>query len=110
MQALIANKGKTAPDAPSDGVSVVTVTKNNAKGLAQTLQSLMPLRHPPAEVLVIDSLSDDATGSVIESHRGKLNIRHVRESDQGIYDAMNKGQRLARSAWLHYLNAGDEVW
>jgi glycosyltransferase involved in cell wall biosynthesis len=91
-------------------VSVITVTYNNAPGLHSTLASLAALSVPPSEVIVIDACSSDDTPAVIERHRGQLPIRFVSEPDAGIYDAMNKGQRLARSQLLHYLNAGDVVW
>jgi hypothetical protein len=91
-------------------VSVITVTYNNAPGLQATLASLARLAVRPSEVIIIDGRSSDGTTAVIESHRGQLPIRFVSEPDAGIYDAMNKGQRLANGHLLHYLNAGDMVW
>ena len=91
-------------------VSVITVTYNNAPGLRATLASLAKLSAPPLEVIVIDGRSSDDTPAVIENHRGQLPIHFVSEADAGIYDAMNKGQRLAKGHLVHYLNAGDVVW
>lgn len=90
--------------------SVITVTYNNAAGLAATLGSLSSLKRKPFEVIVIDGLSSDDTRGVVDRYRAALPIKFVSEPDQGIYDAMNKGQRLARGDLLHYLNAGDTVW
>lgn len=90
--------------------SVITVTYNNAAGLAATLGSLSSLKRKPFEVLVMDGLSSDDTRAVVDRYRPALPIRFVSERDQGIYDAMNKGQRLAQGDLLHYLNAGDTVW
>src|SRR5206468_3782550 len=47
---------------------------------------------------------------VIDRFNRTLAIRHVNEADDGIYDAMNKGQALVRGSFVHYLNAGDTVW
>lgn len=91
-------------------VSVVTVTFNNASGLAATLGSLAALRDPPFEVIVVDGGSSDATAEVVEGFRGRLALRFVSEPDEGIYDAMNKGHRLAGGDLVHYLNAGDAVF
>jgi glycosyltransferase involved in cell wall biosynthesis len=91
-------------------ISVVTVTYNNAAGLAATLQSVAELQEKPFEILVIDGSSTDDTRAVVDRCRPGLPIRFVTEPDRGIYDAMNKGQRLATGDLLHYLNAGDVVW
>ncbi len=94
----------------SPRISVVTVTYNNAAGLSSTLESVAALQEKPFEILVIDAGSTDDTSVVVERHLPGLPIRFVSEPDRGIYDAMNKGQRLARGDLLHYLNAGDMVW
>jgi len=91
-------------------VSVITVTRNNAAGLERTLASLSHLTHRPHEIVIMDCQSVDETQQVIERFSGVLAIRHVNEADDGIYDAMNKGQALARGSFVHYLNAGDIVW
>ena len=91
-------------------VSVITVTYNNASGLAQTLESLSKLVVRPFEVLIIDGKSSDDTAAVVRRWQSSLPITFVTEPDGGIYDAMNKGQALAQGQLLHYLNAGDVVW
>lgn len=101
---------KPDPKSTNPAISVVTVTLNNAEGLQATLRSLTALEVRPMEVLVIDGLSTDETPAVLDRFHALLPIRHLREADRGIYDAMNKGQRLARGGLLHYLNAGDLVW
>jgi glycosyltransferase involved in cell wall biosynthesis len=91
-------------------VSVVTVTYNNARGVAQTLASLAALRHPPLEVVIVDGGSTDDTAQVVDSYRRQLDIRFHSERDEGIYDAMNKGRARARGTLVHYLNGGDSVF
>jgi glycosyltransferase involved in cell wall biosynthesis len=91
-------------------VSVVTVTYNNSRALAKTLDSLVALRVQPAEVLVIDGGSTDSSVEVLKSYAQLMTqLRFVSERDGGIYPAMNKGKRLASQRLIHYLNAGDIV-
>lgn len=99
-----------AADQRRSPISVITVTFNNAAGLAATLSSLASLGTMPAEVVVVDGGSNDETHRVLENFRFALPLRIISEPDDGIYDAMNKGRDLAGNAWLHYLNAGDVVW
>jgi glycosyltransferase involved in cell wall biosynthesis len=91
-------------------ISILTVTFNNAKGLALTLQSVAELSSKPFEVIVVDGASTDDTAQVVNRFRHSLPLRFVSEPDSGIYDAMNKAQHLSNGDLLHYLNAGDTVW
>lgn len=64
------------------------------------------------EYLIIDGASDDGTVALLAKAEtefaGKgISLRFVSEPDQGIYDAMNKGARLAAGEWILFLNAGD---
>ncbi len=91
------------------GVSVVTVTFNNATGLRETLVSLAALRQPPREVVIVDGGSTDGSDAVAREFAARLSLSYVSEPDEGIYDAMNKGLRRVRGSLVHYLNAGDCV-
>lgn len=102
--------GTAAAALPSAGVSVITVTRNNAAGLLRTLTSLASLECAPREIIVIDAASTDNSLEVVEQFIGRMPIRHICERDGGIYDGMNKGRRLATCGLVHYLNAGDTVW
>ncbi|EOR2201982.1 glycosyltransferase, partial [Escherichia coli] len=62
----------------------------------------------PFEIIIVDGGSTDGTNRVI-SRFTSMNITHVYEKDEGIYDAMNKGRMLAKGDLIHYLNAGDSV-
>jgi glycosyltransferase involved in cell wall biosynthesis len=93
----------------NDRVSVVTVTKNNASGLRRTLDSLVRCNTKPHVIYIIDGASVDSTASVVASYANLLNIIYQSGKDSGIYDAMNRGLRLVKTALVHYLNAGDYV-
>lgn len=87
-------------------VSVVTVCFNSAKTIERTIASVAEQTHRNVEHIVIDGGSTDGTVGLIEKHRGAI-AQWLSEPDGGIYDAMNKGIRRARGAWIHLLNADD---
>jgi glycosyltransferase involved in cell wall biosynthesis len=87
-------------------ISIVTVTYNSAATLAQTLRSVAAQAHPDVEHIVVDGASKDATLDVVRQH-GRHVARVVSEPDRGIYDAMNKGVRLATGDVVAFLNGDD---
>lgn len=88
-------------------LTIVTVVRNDAAALEATLGSLERQTSGGFEHLIIDGASDDETREVLARARSTGAARVVSEPDRGIYDAMNKGWRLARGTYVHYLNAGD---
>ena len=93
-----------APAAPK--VSFVTVNRNQAAGLAKTLDSVRAQTFRDFEHVVIDGASTD--GSVDEIRARADGLAHwVSEPDGGVYEAMNKGIRAARGEYVHFLNSGD---
>lgn len=87
-------------------VTVITVCRNHAKGLEKTIQSVESQTWQEKEYLVIDGASTDGTMEVIRQHEGSI-TQWISEPDLGIYDAMNKGVRLAQGQWIIFMNAGD---
>lgn len=85
--------------------STVTVAFNAAATIRRTIESVLAQRFADREYLVIDGGSTDGTQDILREHEGRL--RWISEPDGGIYDAMNKGVRLARGQWIHLLNADD---
>lgn len=86
--------------------SIVTVTFNCEDSIEKTMQSVFRQTYRSYEYLIIDGASTDRTPDLIRRHAGKL-AAFVSEKDQGIYDAMNKGARLAHGKWILFLNSGD---
>ncbi|WP_277044118.1 glycosyltransferase family 2 protein [Prevotella multiformis] len=94
--------------------SVVTITYNAAPVLQATLDSVLMQDYPHVEHLIIDGASTDETVQIAESYRqqsAETDNEHVvriqSEPDNGLYDAMNKGLRLATGDYVVFLNAGD---
>jgi glycosyltransferase involved in cell wall biosynthesis len=87
-------------------VSVITVVYNGEKCREKTINSVLNQDYENIEYIVIDGGSKDKTKDIIKKYSG--NISHwVSEPDKGIYDAMNKGIRLAKGDWINFMNAGD---
>lgn len=87
-------------------VTIITVCRNHAKELEKTIQSVENQTWQKKEYIVIDGASTDETLEVIQQHGGSI-TQWISEPDQGIYDAMNKGIRLAQGQWVIFMNAGD---
>ncbi len=87
-------------------ISVITVVRNGADVLEETMRSVLEQDYPDVEYLVIDGASTDGTLAVAERWRDRLAVL-LSEPDSGIYEAMNKGIRLAGGDVIGLLNAGD---
>ena len=89
-------------------VSIITVCLNAADSLANTCESICSQQYSGFEWIVIDGASTDGSLDILHEYQGDI-TRLVSEPDNGIYDAMNKGIRLARGDYLLFLNAGDRL-
>lgn len=87
-------------------ISIITITFNAAGQLAPTMDSVAEQSFTDFEHLIIDGASTDDTLSVAR-RSGTPSLRILSEPDEGLYDAMNKGLRLARGKYVLFLNAGD---
>ena len=87
--------------------SIVTVTYNNWGGLAHTAESLKSQNGDLFEWIVVDGVSSDGTLDRIDQFEDILD-HFVCEPDDGIYEAMNKGLKLAVGQFVVFLN-GDDV-
>lgn len=92
-------------------ISIITVTYNAGRFLERTLRSLVAQGDALADVeyLIIDGQSTDNTLDLVRQYERSI-TRWVSEPDGGLYDAMNKGQRLARGRYVWFMNAGDELY
>lgn len=95
-------------------LTIITVTFQAEKFLGRTLDSvdraLSNVKNPSlVEYLIIDGGSSDQTLSITSQYSHFVS-RVISEKDKGLYDAMNKGLRLASGKYLWFLNAGDEAY
>jgi glycosyltransferase involved in cell wall biosynthesis len=87
-------------------LSIITINFNDHKGLDKTIQSVINQTYKDFEYIVIDGASTDGSVGVIKKYADRL-THWVSEPDTGIYNAMNKGTRLAQGEYCLYLNSGD---
>lgn len=74
-------------------ISIITVSFNSAATIRQTIESVLAQDYPALEYIVVDGASKDGTVEILKSFGDK--IKFISEPDKGIYDAMNKGLKLA---------------
>jgi len=87
-------------------VSVIIATYNAGKFLEECLASIAAQAFTSIEIIVIDGGSTDDTVKIAKAF-DKLPLTLVSEPDKGIYDALNKGAKIAKGKWLHFLGADD---
>lgn len=88
-------------------LSIVTIVLNDEKGIKRTMDSVEAIISNSIEHIIIDGKSADSTINIIKSKEYKLKL--ISESDNGIYDAMNKGVKYASGKYIQFLNAGDSL-
>ena len=89
--------------------SIITVNYNNCDGLRRTIESVIGQTFNDYEFIVIDGGSTDGSIDVIKEHQQQLTY-WVSEKDAGIYQAMNKGIRVAKGEYLNFMNSGDTLY
>jgi len=100
-----------ATDTTQPILSIVTPTHNAEKSLEHCLDSVLAQTFQAWELLVIDSLSSDNTLSIARNAAERdVRIKIISEADSGVYDAMNKGIRLAQGQWIYFLGADDTLF
>lgn len=86
-------------------ISIITVTYNSAATIRDTLESVKKQDYPNIEHIIIDGASTDATLQIVKEYPSVSSI--VSEPDNGIYDAMNKGIKIATGNIIGILNSDD---
>jgi glycosyltransferase involved in cell wall biosynthesis len=87
-------------------ISVITVTYNAEKTLENTILSVINQTFGDIEYIIVDGGSTDSTLDIIRKYEKKISF-WISESDAGIYDAMNKGIKMANGVWINFMNSGD---
>lgn len=115
--------------------SIITVVYNDIKHILHTMQAILSQTHKDVEYILIDGDSNDGTKEAIlayikehatitkESHQDSslyieathtthpsFTFKFLSQKDSGIYDAMNKGLRLATKEWVNFANCGDNLY
>lgn len=88
-------------------ISLVTVVYNAQDTIARCIQSVINQKYTNIQYIIVDGGSTDNTLQIINSYSGFIDCL-VSEPDNGIYDAMNKGIKMATGQIVGTLNADDE--
>ncbi|MDR3819670.1 MAG: glycosyltransferase family 2 protein [Bacteroides sp.] len=90
-------------------VSIITITYNSAITLRDTMEAVLSQTSKNIEYIVVDGASKDDTVKIIKEYESKFNgqMRWVSEPDKGLYDAMNKGIRMATGDIVGIINSDD---
>lgn len=97
-------------------LSIITINYNNAIGLKKTLDSVASQLYTNFEHIIVDGASTDGSVDIIYEYEQSLNsnysplasrLKWISEKDTGIYNAMNKGVRMAQGEYTLMLNSGD---
>lgn len=90
-------------------ISIITVVYNGHSLIERTINSVITQSYMNIEYIIIDGGSSDGTLEIAERYQSKIAVI-LSGKDNGIYDAMNKGLKIASGEYVLFLNAGDELF
>lgn len=90
-------------------ISLITVCYNSEEHLRSTIESVLHQTYPDIEYILVDGNSSDQTLDIIKGYESAFfgRLKWISEPDQGMYDAMNKGIRMATGDVIGILNSDD---
>jgi glycosyltransferase len=92
-------------------ISIITITYNSAKSLQRALDSVQSQHYKDIEHIIVDGASTDGTKDLIAAYaKQHPNVRWVSEKDDGIYNALNKGIRMATGDVIGFLHSDDVLY
>lgn len=91
--------------------SIITVTYNSATTLKDTINSVLNQTYKDYEYIIVDGKSNDTTIKIIKEYEPKFKgrMRWISEPDKGLYDAMNKGFKMAEGEVIMIINSDDII-
>ena len=90
-------------------ISIITVVYNAAATLEETIKSVLAQTYENLEYVIVDGGSTDGTLDILKRYQNPK-ITWKSEPDKGIYDAMNKGIKMAKGEWIYFLGADDTFY
>ena len=90
-------------------ISIITATYNSAETINDTIKSVLCQTNKDFEYIIVDGGSTDETIDIVKSYESEFSgrLKWVSEKDKGIYDAMNKGIKMASGDIIGILNSDD---
>jgi len=90
-------------------ISIITVVFNSQQFLESTILSIAMQESTNFEYIIIDGGSTDGTLEIIKKYPEVVD-RWISEPDRGLYDAMNKGLKMAQGEYVWFINSGDKIY
>ena len=87
-------------------ITIITVVKNAEKTIERCIDSVLNQNYKNIQYIIIDGNSKDKTKEIINKYKDRISLI-ISENDNGIWDAMNKGIKLAKGEIIGFLNADD---
>ena len=91
-------------------ISIITVCYNSEKTIEDTINSVLNQTYADFEYLIIDGKSKDNTINIVNKYVNDKRIKFLSEKDNGLYDAMNKGIKLATGDIIGIINSDDILY
>ena len=91
-------------------ISIITTAYNSAKTIEETIKSVLSQNYQDYEHIIVDGASKDNTMEIVKKYEKEYNgkLKYISEKDDGIYDAMNKGIKMATGDIIGLLNSDDK--
>jgi glycosyltransferase involved in cell wall biosynthesis len=89
-------------------ISIIIATNNSGHILENTIESLLNIQNVTFEIIIIDNLSIDNTVKIIDKYRNQISY-YISEPDTGIYNAWNKGLKVAKGHWISFIGSDDII-
>ncbi len=87
-------------------ISIITIAYNSGHSIADAIQSVLAQTYPNIEYVIVDGKSKDNTVEVVKSFGDRIS-KFVSEPDKGIYDALNKGIKMATGDIIGFMHSDD---
>jgi glycosyltransferase involved in cell wall biosynthesis len=90
-------------------ISIITIALNNEKDIEQTILSVINQTYEDVEYIIVDGASKDNTMNIVNKYREHI-AKQISESDINLYDAINKGIKMATGEIVGLIHAGDRLY
>lgn len=92
-------------------ISIITACYNSEKYIEDTMKSVLSQKYEDIEYIIVDGDSKDKTVEIIKKYEPLFNgrMKWISEKDKGIYDAMNKGLKMATGDYIGLINSDDYI-
>ncbi len=90
-------------------ISIISICFNNEKDIRPTIKSVINQTYPNIEYIIVDGKSTDGTLKIIKEFNDRIS-KWISEPDQGLYDAINKGIKMATGDIVGLIHAGDKLY